>query len=268
MDMDEELFFEVLEDPEMTHIGQRLIMQGGELLDDTDLSPEERKKVEKVFSECWEDLREVKGLKDAFLKMSENYPNGRNVSIKKGYSPKELFAAFVVHSLKVLDHLIKMLGPLTYGKISHKSYLKHRDDILKALSHPERDSKKETSYQALVQVIQEGESYWIESLTELHNKVQTNGHLEKTSLFKNDSSSSKGPWILEDGASADEKVHHIWKNLIDFCEDFVAHAIQIRFLEIVEGLEVIPHQMQDPVYPRRFKVLLRKASHESDGTEA
>ena len=49
--MNDENFFgiEILEDPEMADVGQRLILQGSELLDDSDLSEEERKKVEKNF---------------------------------------------------------------------------------------------------------------------------------------------------------------------------------------------------------------------------
>lgn len=270
--MDDAFSFEVLEDPEMIEIGQRLIVQGSELLDDTDLSSGERNKVEKIFSECWEDLRKVKGLRDAFLKMTQNYRNGNTVSIKKSYGPREIFGAFVAHSIKVLDHLIKILGPLTHGRITWKSYLKHRDDILKSFEHLENDSKTQIRYQALVQVIQEGESYWIESLTKLYEKVQGDANLEKVILFKNGAPLAQGShhleMILEDGESADGVLQHIWKSLVDFCEDFIAHAIQLRFLEIVEGLEVIPQQMQDPVYPRRFKVILRKASFENDGTEA
>ena len=267
---DDALSFEVLEDPEMIEIGQRLIVQGGELLDDTDLSPGERKKVEKIFSDCWESLREIKGLRDAFLKMTQRYRNSLPSVQKKGVGPKEVFGAFVSYSMKILDQLMTILGPLTQGKIPWKSYLKHRENILKSLDHLEGISQ--TRSQALAQVIQEGESTWIETLAELYEKIQVNGNLDEVLFSKNGPLLQKGfpgmQFVLKDGKPVDEMVLRNWKSIVDFCEDFIAHAIQLRFLEIVEGLEVIPRHKQDAVYPRRFKVILKKASLESDETEA
>jgi hypothetical protein len=267
---DDAFLFEVLEDPEMIEIGQRLIVQGSELLDDTDLSPGERKKVEKIFSDCWESLREMKGLRDALLKMTQRYRNSPPSVEKKGVGPKEMFGAFVSHAMKIVDQLITILGPLTRGKIPWKSYLKHREDILKSLDHLEGISQ--TRSQAVAQVIQEGESYWIEPLAKLYEKIQANGNLEKA-LFSNNGpflqeASPDMQFVLKDGKTVDEMMLRNWKSIVDFCEDFIAHAIQLRFLEIVEGLEVIPRHKQDPVYPRRFKVILKKASLESDETEA
>jgi hypothetical protein len=267
---DDAFLFEVLEDPEMIEIGQRLIVQGSELLDDTDLSPGERKKVEKIFSDCWESLREMKGLRDALLKMTQRYRNSPPSVEKKGVGPKEMFGAFVSHAMKIVDQLITILGPLTRGKIPWKSYLKHREDILKSLDHLEGISQ--TRSQAVAQVIQEGESYWIEPLAKLYEKIQANGNLEKA-LFSNNGpflqeASPDMQFVLKDGKTVDEMMLRNWKSIVDFCEDFIAHAIQLRFLEIVEGLEVIPRHKQDPVYPRRLKVILKKASLESDETEA
>jgi hypothetical protein len=267
---DDEFSFDVLEDPEMIEIGQRLIVQGSELLDDTDLSSGERKKVEKIFSDCWESLREMKGLRDAFLKMTQSYRKGPPSVEKKGVGPKEVYGAFVTCSMKILDQLMTILGPLTYGKIPWKSYLKHREDILKSLDHLE--GIPQTRSQAVAQVIQEGESYWIEPLAEIYEKIKVNGNLEKVLNSKSGPLLQKGSpdigFVLKDGKPVNEVMLRNWKSIVDFCEDFIAHAIQLRFLEIVEGLEVIPRHKQDPVYPRRFKVILKKASLESDETEA
>src|SRR5262245_19257845 len=93
---DDSLEIEILDDPEMTNTGQRLIVQGCELLDDSDLNQEERKKVEKIFSECWNRLSNVKACWSLLLRISEGYRQGTTTLQKKGTGLRELFKEFVM----------------------------------------------------------------------------------------------------------------------------------------------------------------------------
>lgn len=243
--------FEILDAPEMIDIGQRLIMQGGELLDDTDLEPGERAKVEKVLSQCWDGFQEIKIQKDLLLKISKS---------KTLSQTERLFKEFIFHAVKILDLLPKMLGILMNSKFSSGSYIKNYKEILSALEHSE-----EKNIQSLANTIRE-KNGTLEFLSGLYEGARKEDIIRLCDGPLNKGHSTK-LMKLPDGSVLEEVLYKVWSQLIYYIEDFMAYAIALRFLEFIEGLEVISKEEQDPIYPRKFRSKIRKVLDENGETE-
>lgn len=259
---------EVLEDPEMILIGQRLIMQGGELLDDTDLEPADRRKVERIISDCWNDLSATKIYKETFLSLIKGYEEGRQVPAKKGMGLNGHFRGFLLCAAKVLDRLARMLLPLTHGRIPGRSYLRCQKDIARDLDALESIPKPRA--EALSGMIRKLERRWVGDFTRFCGGIGKNGG---GLVFERDGSRLQSgrpalKILLPDGRDAAEWLRRSWEDLVDFCEEFMAHAIGLRFFEFVEMMEDIPKRRRDPVYSRRFRTVVRGASSENGETPA
>lgn len=267
MELDD-LSFEIIEDPEMIIVGQRLIMQGDELLDITDLSDLEKRKAVKTISECWDILKAVKFLKDAFFKITRDYRDGKKVPLKKDLGLKSVFVKFLEDIAKVLNHLLRLLALSALNKIVFKSYLGKYKELMESLHLLDVNPVQRSL--SLIEVVRQGQSDWIEDFTRLYQHVYLDKDIDGCFKIKEGPSLENGrvrlEFFLSGGGSVEAFMENTWEFLVDFCEDFLGYAIQLRCYEIVDHLEVIPREERDSAYPRRFKPVFRGASPQSGET--
>jgi hypothetical protein len=257
-DAEEFLSFEVLDDPEMIEIGQRLIEQGSELLDVTDMDASEKKQAEKIFSESWNRLYRVKTVKKAFLRVAHGKTQSAAADAPKKVSRLgDLLKNFLSESMDALDYLSRLAKLCTHGNMAIRSFLK---DCPHA-GNPYGQDIPETRAQALNHVLQEAESGWLKEFRSLHRQI----HEEKNICLMFQTQNNAETLKFLDGRSVEKIISDLWNGLSGFCEDYMAHLLQFRFLNYVAGLEVIPREDQDLVYPRKFKILIQGASSGNDG---
>ena len=256
-DADEFLSFEILDDSEMAEIGQRLIEQGNELLDVTDMDAGEKKQAEKIFSESWNHLYRVKTVRKTFLRMAHGKTPSTLVDAGKMVSRLgELLKSFLSESIHALDHLSRLAKLCTHGNVVIRSYLK---DCPYA-GNPYGQDIPETRVQALNRVLQDAESGWLKEFRLLHRQI----HEEKNICLMFQTQNNDETLKFLDGRSVETTISDLWTGLSRFCEDFMAHLLQLRFLSYVSGLKAISREEQDLVYPRKFKILIQGASSGND----
>lgn len=253
-------FFEVLDDLEMSQIGQRLIVQGNELLDDADLDDQERKKVEKILSDCWTALQAIKTVRDSFSKIAADYRQGKDVNPRRGISLKDFFIVFVEQAAVVLHKLAKIIGVMTRHDIVVRNSIHQYErfpDSIRSLSGPPKKRLEE-----LAQVLEKAQGTWLRRLSILWDEIQKDKTLEGYFRFKRGVVLNHGKIsmsiTLSSGIEVEPLLIQIWKGLLDFCEDVMGYSIQLRFLEFIQGLEFIPNDQRDAVFPRRFKVIIQR----------
>ncbi len=253
-------FFEVLDDLEMSEVGQRLIVQGNELLDDTDLTEQERKKTEKILSDCWTALQSMKTARDSFSKIAADYRQGKDVNPSQGVRLKDFFIVFIEQSAVVLHELAKIMGVMTHHDIVVRNSVRQYERFPETLRHLSGHSKK--YLEELAQVLEKAQASWLGRLSILWDEIQKDKTLEGYFRFKRGVVLDHGKISMDitllSGIEVEPLLLQIWKELLDFCEDLMGYAIQLRFLEFIQGLEFIPKDQRDLVFPRRFKVIIRK----------
>lgn len=258
-DVDEFLGFEILDDPEMIEIGQRLIEQGSELLDVTDMDASEKKQAEKIFSDSWNHLYRVKTVKKAFLRVAHGKTQYAVTDAAKRVSRLgDLLKNFLSESIHTLDHLSRLAKLCTHGNTVIRSFLK---DISPAWDAGGQDIP-ENCVQGLNHVLKNAEEGWLKEFRSLHRQI----HEEKNICLMFQAQNDSGILKFLDGRSVEKTVSDLWSGLAGFCEDFMAHLLRLRFLSYVADLKVIPKEDQDLIYPRKFKVLIQGASSGNDET--